>query len=826
MSYNDLNETSKKIKQPSGLKVKLRDHQLTSIAAMLELETESSIIIDKPNITSGLYNIVRQKISDIAEFTGSTYVIETNTAILADKVGSGKTYMMIGLILSEKIPMIHDRFILGTDHYAIKMISIKENVNTNLIVVPHNLANQWSEFMLKSNLKSLTLNTVSNFNIFFDIEEVADYDTNIDGLLTIYSPIKRGRGKQTARKTPTSKIATKAGGSKTNKVTVVPKYERKKLNMTKVNRILRKYTVIILNVERYRFFKQIFKAVKWARVIIDEMDSAKIPQQFEEYGNFNWFLTATPTAIFNKSCRRYVCKIFGSNQHLLPYFTVKNKDEYVDQSLVLPQPYVYMIITQMQKIVSAIQDLIPHDVLLLINAGNMKEAISKLNCGADTEENIIKVLTDKIDVELHNLKKELIYVKSVIPIDENKVKRLKEDIERCKTRLQTVNDRVNSIKDECCFICTESFNNPAILECCKNVVCLACLLASFKSSHNKCPFCRHQIKNNSEYHVIDSKAKKKKNEVTKKGISTGKKFADIDKMVALEETLSYLSKNVNCPKILIFSDYAQTFDKIIKNIAKVSLTYAMISGTPAHMSNVLEDFETGELNILLLDSQHYGSGLNLQKADYLILFHRMTSELETQVIGRAHRFGRKIPLRIIYLINQSENSVSKMSKKPFKPETVDELRLLTNPTKIDQSDCDEDNSESEPDTKVKSATKSVVKSKAKVISVSESESDSDSDTKTKSVVKTKSKANSDSIPIAKKMKKNKKKEISSEDIFNSDDSSDTENNSDSDSESITIPKKAKKTLKKAPKKVVKKKTLAKKTKNKYDGTSSEDILDI
>jgi hypothetical protein len=459
----------------------------------------------------------------------------------------------------------------------------------------------------------------------------------------------------------------------------------------------------------------------------------------------------------------------------------------------------------------------------------MKEAISKLNCGADTEENIIKVLTDKIDVELHNLKKELIYVKSVIPLDENKVKRLKEDIDRCKTRLQTVNDRVNSIKDECCFICTESFNNPAILECCKNVLCLACLLASFKSSHNKCPFCRHQIKNNSEYHVIDAKAKKKKNEVTKKGGSTGKKFADIDKMVALEETLSFLSKNVNCPKILIFSDYAQTFDKIIKNIAKVNLTYAMISGTPSHMSNVLEDFETGELNILLLDSQHYGSGLNLQKADYLILFHRMTSELETQVIGRAHRFGRKIPLRIIYLINQSENSVSKMSKKPFKPETVDELRLLTNPKKNDQSDCDEDSSESEPDTKTKSTDKLAIKSTSKVtakitaksktnpkvISISGSESDSDSN----------SNSDSDSIPITKKTKKNKKKEISSEDIFNSDDSSDTDTDSDSDSEPILIPKKAKK-AKKVPKKAVKKKTPVKKSKKKYDSTSSEDILDI
>lgn len=779
MSYHNLDETSKTIKQPIGFKkIKLRPHQLTSIAAMRDLETESSIVIDKPDISSGLYSIVRSKISDISEFTESTYVIETNTAILADKVGSGKTYMIIGLILSQKVPPIHDRFILGTDHYAIKMISVKEAVNTNLVVVPHNLANQWTDFVSKSDIKYLTLNTIADFDIFFDIDFVDNYQIDIDGLLTIYSKLRKGRAIK-----PTSKAGSKSAKSTASS----PNFERKKLNMTKVNRVLRKYTVIILNVNRYKFFKQIFKSIKWARVIIDEMDSASIPIQFDEYGNFNWFLTATPTSIFYKSCRRYVNKIFGYNQNLLPYFTVKNTDEYVDQSIVLPQPHVYMIGTMMQKIVSAIQDLIPPDVLKLINAGNMKEAIAKLNCDVDTEENIIKVLTDKINIELHNLKKELIYIKSLIPLDENKVKKLTDDIARCKTRLQTVNDRVNSIKDECCFICTESFDNPTILECCKNVVCLTCLVASFKTSHNKCPFCRHLIKSNSEYHIIGA-SKKKPLKATEKKESKAKKFIDMDKTDVLEALLLYLAKNETNPKILIFSDYSQTFDKIIKNIAKVKLTYAMISGTPSHMTNVITDFETAQLNILLLDSQHYGSGLNLQTANYLILFHRMTPELETQVIGRAHRFGRKTPLKIIYLINQSESSISKMSKRPFKPEAVDELWLLTDPNK--------------PDTDTDSKSDSKSESEAD----SESESESKSKSKSKPIAKSKKKK-SDAKPTKSKKTTKKKTavvvELESSDTISDDDSFDDMNSDssvDSSSDSEPIPICKKKSSKKSSKK--------------------------
>src|ERR1700733_3218936 len=76
-------------------------------------------------------------------------------------------------------------------------------------------------------------------------------------------------------------------------------YERKRLNIKKVKKLLRKNSVILLNVNRYSLFKQIFPTRKWARVIIDEMDTIPIPIAFDEFGNFNWFITATPTSILN-----------------------------------------------------------------------------------------------------------------------------------------------------------------------------------------------------------------------------------------------------------------------------------------------------------------------------------------------------------------------------------------------------------------------------------------------------------------------------------------------------------------------------------------------
>ncbi|CAH6421634.1 NAD-dependent DNA ligase [uncultured virus] len=682
MSYYQLNEDSPAIKNPKGLKIRLRPHQLTSVYAMRELEKTGNIIVDCPEPNSGLINTIRyMQMEDAAEFCRSTFVIETNSAILADKVGAGKTYMAIGLILNTPVPKPRDRFILGSSHFAIKMISEQVTEQVNLIVVPHNLANQWSEFMDNSDLPYLKLNSTGDFDAFFDVDYVSQIGMGNKNVLTTHVASRRVN-------IPLDKLdrdVRKIGGSKTKATPkVVPKkvWERRVLSAKKVRTVLDTNRVIVLNINRYKFFKQIFPNTKWARVFVDEMDSANIPPTFSEFGNFHWFLTATPTAIFQRSCRRYVNRIFGHYNHLLPYFTVRNTDAFVDKSVVLPKPHVFMIDTLLNRVVNAIRDMIPDDVLRMINAGNMREAVARLNCDMDTEENIIKVLTDKIVKDLHNMRAELDYLGTIIPADkvahEKRVEKLEQDINRCQIKLDTVRERMSSVKEECCFICTEVFENPTILECCKNVFCFKCLLNALRVGDNKCPYCREVIKNNKGYHVIAATPGKKKGTPDKTAITSGlKPFNEMDKADVLQSILTYIAKEDPNPRILIFSDFPQTFEKIIKNIKDAGLNHSLISGIPAHITNVINSFESGRIQVLMLDSKHYGSGLNLQMANYLILYHRMRPELETQVIGRAQRFGRKIPLRVIYLVNQSESHTTKLATNPHCVRAADELWTIT-----------------------------------------------------------------------------------------------------------------------------------------------------
>ena len=599
MSFYELDEKSNTISQPDGIHVKLRPHQLTSIAAMIELENKPSIIIDRPGFKDG-FDYLRYRSDDY--FDDSTLIIETNIAFLADKVGSGKTYMILGLISTAKNPSQSNGFIEGSKHFSIRMIRNKVCNNVSLIVVPHGLVNQWTGFLDCTDIKYVRFTKEADFNIFFGDKGLSKKFKNV--------------------------------------------------NSDKVETVMKQNQVFLLNINRYKTFHEIFPSEIWARLIIDEIDTIALPRIFNETGNFSWFVSATPEN-YSRSYRYLNNILENHSRNMIRFLSVRNNDDYVNKSITLPNPNIFFIETMLQRVVSVFSDMLPSEVVTMINAGNMEEAIKKLNCNVSTSNNIITILTENIKKELFNLEKKLIYVKSIVPQDPTRIKKISDKISSNNTKLKTIKDRINSIKNEICIICADSYNKPAVVHCCKNVYCLECLMGSLAACHNQCPMCRSKV-TKKDYTVIDE------GKVASKKIIPKDDFGSMDKSKVLEIILKHLKNKYVAPKILIFSDYHQTFDNIKNNITDSGLKFAKIAGVPAHITNVINKFNVGEINVLLLDSSHYGSGLNLQAAEFVILYHRMNDAVETQVIGRAHRFGRTTSLNVIYLVDNNEDK-----KSPF-----------------------------------------------------------------------------------------------------------------------------------------------------------------
>jgi SNF2 family DNA or RNA helicase len=75
------------------------------------------------------------------------------------------------------------------------------------------------------------------------------------------------------------------------------------------------------------------------------------------------------------------------------------------------------------------------------------------------------------------------------------------------------------------------------------------------------------------------------------------------------------------------------------------IPYELLKGTTSHMMNVLNKFKKGDIKIILLNTQYAGSGIDINFATDVIIFHSMGLDKQ-QAVGRAQRVGRTEQLYI------------------------------------------------------------------------------------------------------------------------------------------------------------------------------------
>ena len=78
--------------------------------------------------------------------------------------------------------------------------------------------------------------------------------------------------------------------------------------------------------------------------------------------------------------------------HLL---TIKNNDDYVSQSMKLPDIIFEHIKCLTPRELLAVKEFISKDIINMINGNNIQEALKKLNCNIDTNDNIFNILTKR-----------------------------------------------------------------------------------------------------------------------------------------------------------------------------------------------------------------------------------------------------------------------------------------------------------------------------------------------------------------------------------------------------------------------------------------------
>ena len=351
---NDITDNSDQIDQPLYWNVTLKNHQLSLVHKCIDLENNG------------------------VEFTDDVHLdcrfekIKSNIGLIADKVGSGKTFSILALIASNKHPLVRFKH---TQMYGFNNINVELKdtsfdyikFDVNLIVVPHSIIKQWENCitMTGSKLRYYVVNTTKALN------KLDDKFKEVDIILvsgTFY----------------------------------------------------RKVHEHIIN-ENY-FVNRVF---------FDEVDSMNTPNAKHIPAYFYWFVSASFKNILNPyprwnyeyknwensymvssgiSNNAFVKNIFMSFyktknpilNRLIDRIVIRNSDDYVEKSFHLPELNKNIIKCKDSGIISILNGVVHTNIIQCLNAGDSLGAMSYVNQeNIDTESNIIDAVKQGLNIKLN-----------------------------------------------------------------------------------------------------------------------------------------------------------------------------------------------------------------------------------------------------------------------------------------------------------------------------------------------------------------------------------------------------------------------------------------
>lgn len=584
-TYIELTDNDVQAKQPEQCCIPLKPHQLTLLHKCIEIE---SIPIIKNQQT-----------------------IATSVGIIGDSVGAGKSYVILSLCCKQFRPDLEKKSYISygklmtiiCDHKSTETI---RDVPVSLIVIPHNLCNQWSKY-------------VETFNPEWK-----------------YLMIKTYRG------------------------------VHQTINFTD-------YDVIFITNSQYNDFAKLetVRQSRFSKLFFDEPDNINIPGCLQIQANFYWFVTATvdnlrlPTGryIYNAQIDRYVELTKGLKnsgfikevfQSMPSWVTdiiiVKNTDEFVNNSINLPPMTSKIIKCKCSHAINILNNLVDRNVMIALNGNDIKRAIMCLDPGRRcTEDNIVGIFVEKLKVQLHNLalkreyKSQLVYHSDAERNEElNKLDAEKNSI---VSKMAMIEERVRSVN--MCQICYDVIHQDekSILDCCVNSFCFRCV-SKWLSMNSRCPCCR---------------AEKRINDII---VSTIPENADPITLVAptiiseplktkFENLEELLIPNAN-KKYMLLSQYDVPFMSILPHLQEKNMKYSLLKGNGNVVNNIIKIYKEGDLDVLLVNPNHYGCGMNLENTTDIIMFHKFDTQMEKQIIGRANRYGRTTSLNVWYLLHENE----------------------------------------------------------------------------------------------------------------------------------------------------------------------------
>ena len=398
------------------------------------------------------------------------------------------------------------------------------------------------------------------------------------------------------------------------------------------------YDVVLVIPTMFNKLNAIYSNCAWKRFIFDEPGNLKVSGMTEIQAGFFWFITSTPMQIF---FHHYRCKgsfmreLIGSSysefEQLFKDIIVKNDDEFVKSSFKMPKTYHHYYKCY-QPIYNIIHSFVTDSIKNMIESGNIEGAIIAL--GGNRTTNIVDLILNKKKTELAELDiKEKLYI---LRQDDIKIKEIEDKKTRIIAQINDLDSKYKNMLQSSCNICCEPLKYPVLEFNCQNLFCGECLL-KWLQRKNSCPLCRTEIDVKTLIYVNNGETE------------NAQEHINIHKnMTKIETIVDIINKNKG-GKFLIFSDHDNSFTTISSGLKDNNISYVQIRGNIKTTEKNLDLFKNGDIQVIFLNAKFNGAGINLQQATDIILYHEMNFYIEAQILARANRIGRIIPLNVHHL---------------------------------------------------------------------------------------------------------------------------------------------------------------------------------
>lgn len=613
----EIDESAPRAKQPDKIEMKLKDHQLACLYKAMLMEQTGQL---NYNLTDDIH----VNLSDHTRYYNANnhriinkVRVNTNIGIFGDIVGYGKTLTALSLISASDLNSIHLNTELNVSYCSSRnysylsystensnVLSQYDFIQSTLVIVPRGpVYIQWLKCLQENTkLKYLAIDNLNYIkkhlpdNKDNNWREVIDYFNQFDVVLIKNTTLE----------------------------------------------VLFSYYYA-----RSQYTDGIHYIRRWKRIMIDEAHdiSNKIPLM---YYQFIWLISGTYENILSLT-RAYNNILFhvreAVNYNTINLVLVKGKKDFVRNSFKIPPAIEKMYKCKFSAKINAIRNFISPDILEKINANDIIGAVKDLGGKSETEDSVIELVTKEIKRDLQNKEHEREYIMALDITPEVKAVRLKNvenEISIHKNKLQDLKQRLSELNKKLCSICMFEMESPIILEC-THSYCGICIV-KWMEKKKDCPECRCKIDMNN---LIAIKSVNDTNHIIE--ASTVGETTILSK----EDTLLKIIKDKPEGKYLIFSKYDSGFIKLMKTLQDNDITSSELKGHTAHMVNVLERFKSGQIKVILLNTNFAGSGIDISYATDVIIYHDM-GVAKNQAIGRAQRVGRNSVLTVHHLYYEHE----------------------------------------------------------------------------------------------------------------------------------------------------------------------------